>query len=113
MSSKVHEGSRRRIRDEVMREPVRTILLTCGIASSLLYGAMMWVIRYDGYSPLSQTVSELSAWGVSTRSLWIVLAALYELLMLAFAVGVWASAGQSRSHPLVSIGRRSPENARA
>lgn len=97
MSSETHGGSRRRIRDEVMREPVRTILLTCGIASSLLYGVMIWLIRYDGYSPLSQTVSELSSWGVSTRSLWIVLGALYELLMLAFAVGVWASAAQNRS----------------
>jgi hypothetical protein len=35
---------------------VRKILLACGIASSLLYGAAIWVIRYDGYNPISQTV---------------------------------------------------------
>jgi hypothetical protein len=72
-------------------------LLICGIASSLLYGAMIWVIRFEGYSPISQTVSELSAWGVPTRPLWIVLGSLYELLIIAFALGVWASAGDRRS----------------
>lgn len=72
-------------------------LLICGIASSLLYGAMIWVIRFTGYSPISQTVSELSAWGVPTRPLWIVLGSLYELLIIAFALGVWASAGERRS----------------
>ena len=72
-------------------------LLICGIASSWLYGAMIWVIRFEGYSPISQTVSELSAWGVPTRPLWIVLGSLYELLIIAFALGVWASAGDRRS----------------
>jgi hypothetical protein len=28
-------------------------LLMCGIASSPLYGAMIWVIRCNGYSPLT------------------------------------------------------------
>ena len=76
---------------------VRKPLLICGIAASLLYGAMIWVISYPGYSAISQTVSELSAWGVSTRSLWMVLGTLYEALMVAFAFGVWASAEAKRS----------------
>jgi hypothetical protein len=76
---------------------VRKILLACGIASSLLYGAAIWVIRYDGYNPISQTVSELSAWGVSTRPLWMVLGTLYDALIIAFALGVWASAGGKRT----------------
>ena len=75
----------------------RKPLLVCGIVASLLYGAMIWVIRYDGYSPISQTVSELSAWGISTRPLWMVLGTIYEALMIAFALGVWASAGEKRS----------------
>ena len=75
----------------------RTLFLVCGIAASVLYAAMIWVIRYDGYSPISQTVSELSAWGVSTRSLWMVLGTIYEALTIAFALGVWASAGEKRS----------------
>jgi len=71
---------------------VRQMLLVCGIVSSALYGVMIWVIRVKGYSPISQTVSELSAWGVSTRPLWIVVGSVYDALILAFAVGVWASA---------------------
>lgn len=45
-------------------------LLFCGIASSLLYGAMIGAIRFEGYSHISQTPSELSAIGAPTRSLW-------------------------------------------
>jgi len=71
----------------------RIILLFCGILSALLYGAMILVIRYDGYSLVSQTVSELSAIGAPTRPLWIVLGFVYEALVLAFALGVWLSAG--------------------
>ena len=80
---------------------VRKLLLACGIAASLLYGAMIWVIRYEGYSPISQTVSELSAWGVSTRPLWMVLGSLYDALMIAFALGVWASASGKRTLRMV------------
>jgi Protein of unknown function (DUF998) len=75
----------------------RKPLLVCGIAASLLYGAVIWLVRYNGYSPISQTVSELSAWGVSTRPLWMVIGTLYDALMIAFALGVWASAGGKRS----------------
>jgi hypothetical protein len=62
---------------------------------------MMLIIRYAGYSPMSQTVSELSAWGVSTRPLWMVLGSLYDALMIAFALGIWASAGGRRSLRIV------------
>jgi hypothetical protein len=80
---------------------VRKPLLACGIAASLLYGALIWGIRYNGYSPISQTVSELSAWGVPTRPIWMVLGTLYDALMIAFALGVWASAGGKRSLRIV------------
>jgi hypothetical protein len=70
----------------------RTALLACGILSSLLYGTIMLVVRYKGYSLTSQTVSELSAWGVSTRSLWMVLGSVYEFLIIAFGLGVLLSA---------------------
>jgi hypothetical protein len=90
-----------RVRGEISTKStlwgVRKPLLACGIAASLLYGVMICVIRYEGYSPISQTVSELSAWGVSTRSLWMVLGSLYDALMIAFALGVWASAGGKRA----------------
>jgi hypothetical protein len=81
---------------------VPSTLLICGVTASLLYGAMIWLIRSRGYSPISQTVSELSAWGVSTRPLWIVLGSLYTALMVAFAVGVLISAGDKRTLRITS-----------
>lgn len=72
-------------------------LLVAGVLSSVLYGVMMLAFRYDGYSVTSQTVSELSAWGVSTRPLWVALGAVYTVLVVAFGLGVWLSAGDGRS----------------
>jgi hypothetical protein len=71
---------------------LRKALLVCGVLSSLLYGTMMIAIRFEGYSPISQTVSELSAIGAPTRPLWMLLGPVYELLVVAFGVGVWVSA---------------------
>lgn len=78
---------------------LRKVLLACGILSSLLYVAMNIIAAalYEGYSSASQTVSELSAIGAPTRSLWILLGAGYTLLVAAFGVGVWLSAGRNRS----------------
>jgi hypothetical protein len=59
---------------------------------------MIWLIRYAGYDPISQTVSELSAWDVSTRTLWVWLGLLWSALMAAFAAGLWLSG--SRRRPL-------------
>jgi Protein of unknown function (DUF998) len=90
------------------REPVpsmaRTILLVCGILSSLLYVAMNVFVpmQWEGYSSTSQTVSELSAIGAPTRPLWIVLAVVYILLFAAFGWGVWRSAAGNR--PLRIVG---------
>jgi hypothetical protein len=56
---------------------IRKTLLVCGILSSLLYVAMTVFIamQWEGYSSASQTVSELSAIGAPTRSLWVALGA--------------------------------------
>jgi hypothetical protein len=79
----------------------RRVLLVCGIGSSLLYGAMIGVIQFDGYSRLSQAPSELTAVGAPTRSLWTLLGALYTVLVTAFGCGVWASAGRHRKLRIV------------
>jgi len=73
---------------------VRKVLLFSGIFSSLLYTAVNVFVPllYEGYSPVSQTVSELSAIGAPTRTLWILLCIPYTLLVTAFGWGVWASA---------------------
>ena len=77
----------------------RKTLLICGIASSLLYLAMnvLVAMQWEDYSSASQTVSELSAIGAPTRSLWAALGALYTVLVTAFGWGVWKSAGRNRA----------------
>jgi len=74
---------------------VRKVLLVCGILSSLLYVAMnvIGAMQFEGYSSISQTVSELSAIGAPTRPLWIPFCIAYEVLVIAFGLGVWISAG--------------------
>lgn len=77
---------------------LRKILLACGIVSSLLYVAMnaFVAMQYEGYSSITQTVSELSAVGAPTRALWVVLGVIYTLLMTAFGWGVRTVATQNR-----------------
>ncbi len=77
----------------------RKSLLVCGILSSLLYVAMTMLVamQWEGYSSASQTISELSAIGAPTRSLWVVPGAIYTVLVTAFGWGVWKSAGRSRA----------------
>jgi len=52
---------------------------------------------YPGYSYTSQQVSELSAIGAPTRSLWIAMSGVWSPLVIAFGIGVWLSAGQKRA----------------
>jgi hypothetical protein len=82
---------------------VRKILLICGILSSLLYIVVNVVttILYEGYSPVSQTVSELSAIGAPTRQLWVSLMIPYSLFVIAFGCGVWQSASGNRRLQIV------------
>jgi hypothetical protein len=80
------------------RTAVRASLLICGILSSLLYAAMNIFVpmQWEGYSSASQTVSELSALGAPTRSLWVPLGIVYTLLLTAFGWGVRAHARWNR-----------------
>jgi len=70
---------------------LRNLLPICGILSSLLYvgtdilAGMLW----DGYSFTHQAVSELSAIGAPTRPLVVPLYLAYDVLMIAFGLGVW------------------------
>ena len=76
----------------------RKVLLGCGIASSLLYLGMniAGALLYPGYDAFSQQVSELSAIGAPTRGWWIPVGVAYEILVIAFGVGVWLSANRNR-----------------
>jgi len=77
----------------------RKSLLVCGILSSLLYVTMTIFVamQWEAYSSASQTISELAAIGAPTRSLWAVPGAIYTILVTAFGLGVWKSAGRSRA----------------
>lgn len=78
---------------------LKKVLLGCGIISSLLYVAMNIIVpmQYPGYSSTSQTISELSAIGAPTRTLWVILGTIYTLLVTAFGWGVLKSAQHKRS----------------
>jgi len=60
-------------------------------------------LLYNGYSTASQTVSELSAIGAPTRPLWVSLGIVYSLLVAAFGLGIWQSAGKNRPLQIVGI----------
>ncbi len=78
---------------------LRKTLLVCGILSALLYAAMLVFVPmgWPAYSSAAHTVSELSAIGAPTRSLWVWLGMVWALLYAAFGWGVWRSAGPRRS----------------
>lgn len=82
-----------------MAERLTRALLVCGIVSSVLYAAMLAFVPmgWRSYDSASFTVSELSAIGAPTRTLWVSWARLWTLLYVAFGVGAWRSAGRSRS----------------
>jgi len=85
----------------VSHEATRKTLLFCGIASSLLYAAMIWAIRYEGYSLISQVPSELTAIGAPTQALWARLGWIYTVLETAFGLGLWQSADRNRALRIV------------
>ena len=88
-------------RSRVSAETWRKALLVCGDASSLLNAVMIWGIRYEGYSLISQVPSELTAIGAPTQPLWTRLGWIYSVLFTAFGIGVWKSAGGNRALRLV------------
>ena len=84
---------------------VRKALLTGGIVSSLLYVAMTVLVarHWEEYDSFSYTISELSAIGAPTRSMWVVPGAVYTVLVTLFGWGVLMSAGASRRMRAIGI----------
>ena len=82
-----------------MTSRARNSLLTCGILASALYvGMNVFIPMYwDGFSHASRVVSELSAFDTPTRSVWVLFGVAYALLVAAFGLGVWSSAGTNRA----------------
>ena len=79
-------------------------LLVCGVLSSLLYVGIdaLAALRYGEYhSYVSQAISELGAVGAPTKELVDPLFLAYGILLFAFGVGVWTSAGRRRAWNII------------
>jgi hypothetical protein len=81
------------------------LLLFCGILSSAWYVVINVVVplQFPGYDQMTYTVSELSAIGAPTRSIWVPLAMLYILFFAAFGWGVLSSSGDNRRLQLMGM----------
>jgi hypothetical protein len=78
---------------------VRKVLLVCGIAASLLYvgATLVGALQWKDYDWTTRSVSELFALDAPSRPLVATAFLVYGILMIAFGVGVWLSAGARRS----------------
>lgn len=81
------------------RTNVLTALLACGVVSSVLYVAtdVLAAMRWQGYRYADRAASDLFAVGSPTRSFIVPPMTAYNLLILAFGVGVLLAAGPRRS----------------
>ena len=84
---------------------MRKALLAGGILSSALYAAMTLVVarQWEEYDSFSYTISELSAIGAPTRSMWVIPGAVYTVLVTLFGWGVLMSAGANRRMRAIGI----------
>jgi len=86
--------------DESGRSTLRRALLACGVLYSLLYvfsNDVVAATRYEGYSRMSQAISELSATSAPTKPFLTALLPIFTALLMAFGIGVWKSAQGSRA----------------
>ncbi len=86
-------------------QAMRSILLLCGIVSSILYivADNLAAMRRAGYSYTSQSVSELLAIGAPTRPFLVLLFTVCSSLSIAFSVGVFYSSERKRPLQVASI----------
>ncbi len=84
---------------------IRNVLLICGILSPLLFVATDIIAGtlYPGYSFTSQAISELFAIGAPTSGLIVPLFTVSDVLLLAFALGVWKSVGRTRALRVMTL----------
>jgi len=84
---------------------VRRVLLACGIVSSLIWLGtdLLASLLYEGYSYPFQPISGLTATGAPSRPFVVALDYVYSVLKIAFAVGIWMSAGQKRTLRITAV----------
>jgi len=76
------------------------VLLACGVLYAALYVILNDVVAaslYDGYDPLSQAISELSATDSPARAFLAAVFPVWPVLMVAFGTGVFRAAGGRRA----------------
>jgi Protein of unknown function (DUF998) len=81
------------------------LLLACGIVAPIFYIVMNDVVAaslYPSYDRIARPVSELSATYAPSRSVLVPLAVVFELLMIAFWIGVWRAARNNRGLRIVA-----------
>lgn len=90
---------------EIPSVTVLKALLTCGILYPLLYifADILGTLIYEGYDYTSQNISEILAIASPARPVVLPLFNLSDLLLLAFAVGVYESGGQRRVLKVAAI----------
>src|SRR6476660_5788359 len=78
---------------------IRKGLFLCGLLAALLRIAtdLLAGLMYPGYSFLDQSMSQLAANGAPTRPFQLVLLAVDGVLLLAFGIGVFGTAGHKRA----------------
>jgi hypothetical protein len=88
----------------VAAEGLRKILLLSGVMSSVVYVAanVVGALRWEGYSSVSQAVSELSAIDAPSRPVMISFMLAYSVLFVGFGFGVRASAESHRALRIVA-----------
>ncbi|AFM40516.1 hypothetical protein Desaci_1503 [Desulfosporosinus acidiphilus SJ4] len=86
-------------------ETVRKILLIFGILSSLLYIVtdILSVMHFNNYSYISQSVSELQAIGSPTRPFTVLLYSIYNVLVVAFGIGLLMTDRRKRTRFTVML----------
>jgi len=90
--------------DDATRSRRVMVLLACGVLVPVvqILGDTLAAALYPGYSFVNQSVSELSAIGAPTRPVTAAVGLAYELLVAAFAVGVWLVA-EKRSLKIAAV----------
>lgn len=87
--------TRRAGKESEARKMARDLLLACGFLSSLLWVGtdIAAAMRWEGYSYTNQAISELSAIDAPTRAFMVPLLVVYDVLLIAFGIGLLGAAG--------------------
>lgn len=94
-TSMVHSG----------KTQLKDVLLLCGVLSSIFYVATDILVswQYKGYSIIDQNYSELLATGAPTRPIMLMISVMYNLLVVAFAVGILSLDSPKRTTRVTGI----------